>query len=105
MIVFLTRCRQVGLKRSAVPTFTIISSLCFVLSTDHVIDKLVIYTINSGLLTMICNAMALTLVVVYPRTFYYMIFYFSISTCYVTSVLAFKYPRIPSQQGRCYHEI
>ncbi|KAF9016714.1 hypothetical protein BDZ89DRAFT_1045619 [Hymenopellis radicata] len=73
MIVFLMRSRQVGLK-----------------STDHLINKLVIYTINSGLLTMICNAMALTLTVVYPRTFYYMIFYFSISTCYVTSVLAVK---------------
>ncbi len=32
--------------------------------------------------------MALTLDVVYPRTFYYLVFYFSISTCYVTSVLA-----------------
>ncbi|KAJ3502568.1 hypothetical protein NLJ89_g8830 [Agrocybe chaxingu] len=57
--------------------------------TDDILRKLITYTINTGLLTVICTLMTLILAQAYSHTFYDTIFYFPLSKCYVNSALAF----------------
>ncbi|KAJ7822179.1 hypothetical protein B0H14DRAFT_3875646 [Mycena olivaceomarginata] len=58
-------------------------------STDHVLRKLMIYTINTGLITTVCTIITLILGEILSSTFYNTIFYYPLSKCYVNSMLAF----------------
>jgi hypothetical protein len=72
MVLYLSRGRQQGFDK-----------------TDHVLRKLMIYTINTGLITTVCTTITLVLGEVLSSTFYNTIFYYPLSKCYVNSMLAF----------------
>ncbi|KAJ6567329.1 hypothetical protein DFH09DRAFT_1314442 [Mycena vulgaris] len=57
--------------------------------TDHILQELVIiYTINTGLITTICTVITFVIGEVLGSTFYNTIFYYPLSKCYVSSMLA-----------------
>ncbi|KAG0699870.1 hypothetical protein DFH29DRAFT_28699 [Suillus ampliporus] len=55
---------------------------------DTVIHRLILYTINTGLLTSICAIMSLISITLWPDTFIYMAFYFCLGRLYSNSLLA-----------------
>ncbi|PCH34603.1 hypothetical protein WOLCODRAFT_139462 [Wolfiporia cocos MD-104 SS10] len=57
-------------------------------STDSIITILMVYSINTGLLTSICAILCLVTFTVLPDMFVYFAFYFVLSKLYVNSVLA-----------------
>ncbi|KAJ7729245.1 hypothetical protein DFH07DRAFT_781990 [Mycena maculata] len=72
MVMYLSRGRQQGFRK-----------------TDNVLRKLMIYSINTGLITAICTTITLVLGEVLSSTFYNTIFYYPLSKCYVNSMLGF----------------
>ncbi|KAJ7508589.1 hypothetical protein B0H11DRAFT_1965792 [Mycena galericulata] len=72
MVRYLSRGRQQGFQK-----------------TDHVLRRLMIYTIKTGLITTACTVVTLILGEVLSSTFYNTIFYYPLSKCYVNSMLAF----------------
>ncbi|KAJ7611295.1 hypothetical protein FB45DRAFT_941481 [Roridomyces roridus] len=57
--------------------------------TDHVLRKLMVYTINTGVVTTICNIITLILGLKYPTSFLNTLTFFLLSKCYMNSMLAF----------------
>ncbi|KAJ7634336.1 hypothetical protein FB45DRAFT_1025282 [Roridomyces roridus] len=57
--------------------------------TDHMVRKLMVYTINTGVVTTLCNAVTLFLGVRYPGTYLNSATVFLLSKCYMNSMLAF----------------
>ncbi|PCH33062.1 hypothetical protein WOLCODRAFT_159812 [Wolfiporia cocos MD-104 SS10] len=74
----------------------IAGALCFYLHrarsggkrTDKLIDVMIVYTVNTGLLTTICAVCTIILSEVVPDSYWDTVFYFMISKCYVNSTLA-----------------
>ncbi|KAJ7598431.1 hypothetical protein C8J56DRAFT_1039307 [Mycena floridula] len=57
--------------------------------TNGILRKLVIYTINTGIITVICSLITMLLGQFKSNTFYNVIFYLTLSKCYINSMLAF----------------
>ncbi|KII84160.1 hypothetical protein PLICRDRAFT_46523 [Plicaturopsis crispa FD-325 SS-3] len=70
LVILLTRSRT-GFKRS-----------------DTIITRLVLFSINTGLLTWICAMLTLITIIISPDTLIYAAFYFSIGRLYANSLLA-----------------
>ncbi|KLO17951.1 hypothetical protein SCHPADRAFT_900136 [Schizopora paradoxa] len=70
-LVFLLRKSRTGFKR-----------------TETLVNRLVMFTINTGLITSMCAIMALVSVLAWPNTFLYIAFYLLISRLYTNSLLA-----------------
>ncbi|EIN10380.1 hypothetical protein PUNSTDRAFT_112237 [Punctularia strigosozonata HHB-11173 SS5] len=74
----------------------IAGSLCFLLQRSRtgfqhsstMINKLMIFTVNTGLLTSICAIMSLIMISVSPNSFLYITFFFTLGRLYVNSLLA-----------------
>ncbi|KAK0234678.1 hypothetical protein EDD85DRAFT_969596 [Armillaria nabsnona] len=56
--------------------------------SNHVINRLILFSINSGLLTSICAIMSLVTILALPNTLVYFCFYFLIGRFYSNSLLA-----------------
>ncbi|KAK0218775.1 hypothetical protein IW262DRAFT_1055067 [Armillaria fumosa] len=56
--------------------------------SNHVINRLILFSINSGLLTSICAIMSLVTILALPNTLIYFCFYFLIGRFYSNSLLA-----------------
>jgi hypothetical protein len=56
--------------------------------SDTMINKLILFSINTGLLTSICAVMSLISISVWPNTFIYIAFYFCLGRLYCNSLLA-----------------
>ncbi|KAN0088283.1 hypothetical protein V8E55_005340 [Tylopilus felleus] len=56
--------------------------------SDTMINKLIMFSMNTGLLTSICALASLICISVWPHTFIYMAFYFNIGRLYCNSLLA-----------------
>lgn len=56
--------------------------------SDSLINKLMLFSINTGLLTSICAVMSLVSIIVWPDTFIYIAFYFCVGRLYCNSLLA-----------------
>ncbi|KAK7447102.1 hypothetical protein VKT23_013760 [Stygiomarasmius scandens] len=56
--------------------------------SNHVINRLMLFSINTGLLTSICACLSLVLILVLPNTLWYFTFYFIIGRFYANSLLA-----------------
>jgi len=84
------------LSMIAFTDFVIASSLCYLLatsrtgfsSTDSLLTKLMVYTINTGCLTSICSMTAFITCVVMPNNFVYISIEFIVAKLYVNSFLA-----------------
>lgn len=57
-------------------------------STDSIISLLMVYSVNTGLLTSICALLCLVTYTILPNDFVYFAFYFILSKLYVNSLLA-----------------
>jgi len=74
----------------------ITATLCFMLqqtqpaslSTETMINRLILFTINTGLLTSLCAVASLISLIVSPRTLIYASFYFCIGRLYSNALLA-----------------
>jgi len=56
--------------------------------SDTMISKLILFSINTGLLTSVCAVMSLISITVWPNTFIYIAFYFCLGRLYCNSLLA-----------------
>ncbi|KAG1780345.1 hypothetical protein EV702DRAFT_1178093 [Suillus placidus] len=56
--------------------------------SDTLINKLMLFTINTGLLTSVCAVMSLISITMWPDTFIYVAFYFCLGRLYCNSLLA-----------------
>ncbi|KAH7888030.1 hypothetical protein F5I97DRAFT_1828908 [Phlebopus sp. FC_14] len=56
--------------------------------SDTMITKLIVFTINTGLLTSVCAVASLVSIAVWPTTFIYIAFYFCLGRLYCNSLLA-----------------
>lgn len=56
--------------------------------SDTLINKLMLFSINTGLLTSVCAVMSLVSIIVWPDTFIYIAFYFCLGRLYCNSLLA-----------------
>lgn len=56
--------------------------------SDTLINKLVLFSISTGLLTSVCAVMSLISITVWPDTFIYVAFYFCLGRLYCNSLLA-----------------
>ncbi|KAF9222065.1 hypothetical protein BS17DRAFT_784363 [Gyrodon lividus] len=56
--------------------------------SDTMINKLILFSINTGLLTSVCAIASLVSISVWPDTFIYIAFYFSLGRLYCNSLLA-----------------
>jgi hypothetical protein len=56
--------------------------------SDTMINKLILFSMNTGLLTSICAVASLVSISVWPDTFIYIMFYFCIGRLYCNSLLA-----------------
>ncbi|KAI9460427.1 hypothetical protein HD554DRAFT_2028738 [Boletus coccyginus] len=74
----------------------IAASLCILLQrsrtgfrrSDSLINKLMLFSINTGLLTSICAIASLVSIIAWPDTFIYIAFYFCLGRLYCNSLLA-----------------
>ncbi|TDL15191.1 hypothetical protein BD410DRAFT_902696 [Rickenella mellea] len=57
-------------------------------SSETIINRLILFTMNTGLLTSICAIMSLITITVLPTTFVYISFYVTVSRLYTNSLLA-----------------
>jgi len=95
-ILEITWASTASLSLSIAADVLITASLCWYLHrsrsglarTDKLIDVLIVYTVNTGLLTTICAICTIALSQAYPTTYWDTMFYFMISKCYVNSTLA-----------------
>ncbi|KAJ7773914.1 hypothetical protein B0H16DRAFT_1713759 [Mycena metata] len=72
MVLYLSRGKQKGFRKM-----------------DHVLGKITVYTVNTGLTTTICQAVTLSLTIAYPETFLNSITFYCLGKFYVNSVPAF----------------
>ncbi|KAG1753710.1 uncharacterized protein EDB91DRAFT_1242682 [Suillus paluster] len=56
--------------------------------SDTMINKLILFTINTGLLTSICAVMSLISITMWPNSYIYMAFYFCLGRLYCNCLLA-----------------
>ncbi|KAF9023684.1 hypothetical protein BDZ89DRAFT_1162636 [Hymenopellis radicata] len=56
--------------------------------SNQVMNSLILFSLNTGLLTSICAFMSLIMILVYPDTFLYITFFFNLSRLYSNSLLA-----------------
>ncbi|KAG6375259.1 hypothetical protein JVT61DRAFT_3476 [Boletus reticuloceps] len=56
--------------------------------SDNMINKLIVFSINTGLLTSICAVASLISITAWPNTFIYIAFYFCLGRLYCNSLLA-----------------
>ncbi|EMD41094.1 hypothetical protein CERSUDRAFT_91852 [Gelatoporia subvermispora B] len=56
--------------------------------SDTLINKLILFTINTGFLTSVCAVLSLITIVALPNTFIYICFYFTLGRLYSNSLLA-----------------
>lgn len=56
--------------------------------SDNLINRLMLFSINTGLLTSVCAVMSLISIVVWPDAFIYVAFYFCLGRLYCNSLLA-----------------
>ncbi|KLO15927.1 hypothetical protein SCHPADRAFT_242920 [Schizopora paradoxa] len=56
--------------------------------TDTIINRLIMFTVNTGVLTGICAVLTLITNIAFPNTFIYMIFYIIVARVYTNSLLA-----------------
>ncbi|KAI9460439.1 hypothetical protein HD554DRAFT_1587456 [Boletus coccyginus] len=56
--------------------------------SDSLINKLIVFSINTGLLTSLCAIASLVSIVAWPNTFIYIAFYFCLGRLYCNSLLA-----------------
>ncbi|KAJ6465392.1 hypothetical protein C8R45DRAFT_1023022 [Mycena sanguinolenta] len=95
----LLRISHLTISINALSTATdviITATLCFMLQqtrpasleTESMINRLILFTINTGLLTSLCAIAALVSLVVSPRTLIYASFYFCIGRLYSNALLA-----------------
>ncbi|KAF9247140.1 hypothetical protein BU15DRAFT_69979 [Melanogaster broomeanus] len=56
--------------------------------SDTMINKLILFSMNTGLLTSICAVASLVSISVWPNTFIYIMFYFCLGRLYCNSLLA-----------------
>ncbi|EDR06505.1 uncharacterized protein LACBIDRAFT_299960 [Laccaria bicolor S238N-H82] len=81
---------------AAVGDLVIAASLCTLLHrsrtgfhrSDTIITKLIVFSINTGLLTSLCALASLVSTLAGPTTFYYITFFFCIGRLYTNSLLA-----------------
>jgi len=74
----------------------IAGTLCTILSfsrtgfqrTDAIINKLILFSVNTGLLTSLCALASLISILAAPQTFIYIAFYFCLGRLYTNSLLA-----------------
>ncbi|KDQ51140.1 hypothetical protein JAAARDRAFT_199358 [Jaapia argillacea MUCL 33604] len=86
----------IGLSTSVVLDFCTTASLCYYLrnsrtgftSMDFVIDTILLYTINNGVLTCISTIISLVCWIVMPQNLVFLGFHFAISKLYANSFLA-----------------
>ncbi|KAJ8588786.1 hypothetical protein M405DRAFT_819205 [Rhizopogon salebrosus TDB-379] len=57
-------------------------------ASDTMINKLIMFSISTGLLTSICAVMCLICIIVWPGAFYYVAFFFCLGRFYCNSLLA-----------------
>ncbi|TFK56342.1 hypothetical protein OE88DRAFT_1649565 [Heliocybe sulcata] len=97
--LFMSRWRWIftlGLATSAAVDILIAASLCAYLrssrtgfsSMDHIIDTIMLYTINNGTLTSLATVISLICWLAMPRNLIFMGFHFAISKLYANSFLA-----------------
>ncbi|EMD39404.1 hypothetical protein CERSUDRAFT_104585 [Gelatoporia subvermispora B] len=87
---------NVGISCAMAGDFLITAAMCYYLSnarsgmlrTDKLINALVLYTVNTGLLTSINAICCIVLTTVFPKSFWLSIPFCLVSKCYVNSVLA-----------------
>ncbi|KAL5483127.1 hypothetical protein ACEPAI_8356 [Sanghuangporus weigelae] len=85
-----------GLALSSVIDLIITSALCYYLqgnrtgysSIDDVIHRLLLYTINNGLLTTFASLLAMVFAAAMPHNFLFLSLHFFIAKCYINSLLA-----------------
>ncbi|EJD07970.1 uncharacterized protein FOMMEDRAFT_101388 [Fomitiporia mediterranea MF3/22] len=85
-----------GLSLSCIIDVIITSSLCYYLqgnrtgysSIDDVLHRLLLYTINNGLLTTFASMLAMVFAAAMPNNFLFLSLHFIIAKCYVNSLLA-----------------
>ncbi|KAF8151946.1 hypothetical protein K438DRAFT_379823 [Mycena galopus ATCC 62051] len=65
--------------------------------TDTLINKLLLFTVNTGLITSVCAAITLILAVKFPSNYLYGIFYFLTGKLYFNTMLASLNSRNPSK--------
>lgn len=81
---------------AAIGDVVIAGSLCTILyrsrtgfhRSDTIITKLIIFSVNTGLLTSVCALGSLVSILAWPTTFIYIAFYFCIGRLYTNSLLA-----------------
>lgn len=56
--------------------------------SDNLINRLMLFSINTGLLTSVCAVMSLISIIVWPDAFIYVAFYFCLGRLYCNSLLA-----------------
>ncbi|KAF9021127.1 hypothetical protein BDZ89DRAFT_249149 [Hymenopellis radicata] len=56
--------------------------------SNHIINRLMLFSINTGLLTSLCACMSLLFILAIPNTLIYFAFYFMIGRFYINSLLA-----------------
>ncbi|KAG2158996.1 uncharacterized protein EDB93DRAFT_1245557 [Suillus bovinus] len=56
--------------------------------SDTMINKLMLFSVSTGLLTSVCAVMSLISIIVWPNTFIYVAFYFCLGRLYCNSLLA-----------------
>ncbi|KAI1792960.1 hypothetical protein LXA43DRAFT_300493 [Ganoderma leucocontextum] len=81
---------------AAVPDVAIAATLCTILyqsrtgspKSSMLINRLMVFAINTGLLTSVCACISLVTFFVFPNTFVYICFYFLIGRLYANSLMA-----------------
>ncbi|KAG1857209.1 hypothetical protein C8R48DRAFT_717539 [Suillus tomentosus] len=69
--------------------------------SETMIKKLMLFTINTGLLTSICAMMSLISIAVWPDTYIYIAFYFCVGRLYCNSLLAILNARKDIRRNSC----
>jgi len=85
-----------ALITASVVDFLIAASLCFTLArlrtgfekTDSILKSLMLYVINTGVLTSLCSLMALSLYAAYPHNFIFLAIEFPMTKLYVNAFIA-----------------
>ncbi|KAF8558816.1 hypothetical protein OG21DRAFT_1574511 [Imleria badia] len=72
--------------------------------SDWTINKLIMFSINTGLLTSLCALASLICISAWPHAFIYIAFYFCIGRLYCNSLLATLNARKGLRKGESHHE-
>ncbi|KIY70896.1 hypothetical protein CYLTODRAFT_160531 [Cylindrobasidium torrendii FP15055 ss-10] len=56
--------------------------------SDAMVNSLILFALNTGLLTSLCALMSLIMILIYPDTFLYIAFFFCLSRLYANSLMA-----------------